>query len=309
MHGLRFCRVTTFLLSLSVSTFALAPVAIAADNTPKVTLVSSGAGKKVPLRLRVKKGQAQRITLTTNMQMSMQVNGKAAPNTEIPPVVQTMTLTAVSIAKNGDIDFVATFDQPTLGEGGAPEVRDAILTELKGMGGLKMEATVNTRGIHQKMVIRGKDQLSQVQQQLMADLERSVSQMSQPFPKEAIGTGAKWTTETHATINGIPMITLAQYELTAFNSAAGTYALNVMTSVRTDANSVTLPQPRIELNIDTLAGKGTGKTSGKTGFVMPLRASIGSTVAIGLSGNIPAGGPISLQMNMTMNMNMKTVHP
>ena len=149
-----------------------------------------------------------------------------------------------------------------------------------------MTVTVSNRGISKSAKITGKNQLSPAQKQLMTDLERSVKQLSQPFPVEPVGRGAKWTTQSTAVLNNIPMTTVANYELASVSEKTGNYTLRVTNSVRTDAKTVTLPQPPITLTIEKLDGQGTGMTTGDRKNIMPTEAQIGSIIQMALTGDV-----------------------
>lgn len=282
------------------------PNASADDGNTTVRLLDAGSGAKVALRLRPKAGQQQHFTFTTSMQMAMTVNGTRAPQVEIPPIVQSMHARILSVDPNGDIQFRITFSDAKLGDGGAPEVRTAIETELKGLARVRMEGTMTDRGINKAITVEGKEKLTELQRKLLFDLERSFKQLSQPFPEDPIAPGAKWKTETHLKMNAIPMITDTFFELVSVSKNARKYALKVATKVRSDAKSVKLPNPPITMSINSLKGKGEGQSQGDITLVLPISSTVDSTVGISMS-SVVGGERITLDMDMDMNMSVKHV--
>ncbi|MEC8024895.1 MAG: DUF6263 family protein [Myxococcota bacterium] len=293
-------------LCIALSLLYNIPNASADDGNTTVRLLDAGLGAKVTLRLRPKAGQKQHFTFTTSMQMAMKVNGTRAPQVEIPPIVQSMNAEILSVDPNGDIRFRITFSDAKLGDGGAPDVRNAIIKELKGLASVRMVGTMTDRGVNKAITVEGKEKLTEIQSKLLFDLERSFKQLSQPFPEDPIAPGAKWKTETHLTMNAIPMITDTYFELVSVSKNAHKYALKVATKVRTDAESVKLPNPPITMSINSLKGKGEGQSKGDTRLVLPISSTVDSTVGISMS-SVVAGERITLDMDMDMNMSVKHV--
>ncbi len=203
------------LLAAAAAVCLIAPSALAAPpRAPKLTLINAGTGAKAPLRLALKKGTTQRISMTMLMDLKMSMSGADMPSMKMPATKMVMDkkVTEVSADKATiamELTSMSAVDTP----GVAPGMRDGMQAMLKGLAGLTGSYVTDARGVSSAMTLRPPAKASPAAQKLVSDMKSNFETLTVPLPVEAVGAGAKWSVEQLVDRNGMEIAQLVTYEV------------------------------------------------------------------------------------------------
>lgn len=262
-----------------------------------VRLLEPGAAPHQPLRLRLRPGQAQVMTLNIKMGMQMSANGQAMPTVDIPPMIMAakMNVTGVDPAGNITAAFEYTKSEVVPGPNDNPQVVAAMQPALQSMIGLQGTVVVTPRGITKQVEIHMPENMAPEAVQQVEQMRQSMSQMSCPFPAEPVGVGGRWQVQMPIESGQMQLNQVATYTLREV--LGDTIVCDVI--MQQDAPQQIMEENGQRIVMQSLSTQGQGQMKMNLTKIVP-----DSQVAIQTRMNMhPEDQPQQqMQMNMTMNL-------
>jgi hypothetical protein len=205
-----------------------------------VEVLDNGPEPREELRFSLEAGQEFRSRMTMDFGMDLSIDGEALPSTTLP-AMEALIVTRIERVDDGVATFRFTYEE--IGTVAAPGVDPEVarqyesgLQQLKGMSGT---GSVDERGVAGEGSI---DAAGVTDPNLKAQLESFTSQISNltvPFPAEAVGVGARWKADRRAVLNGVTTDTSTTYTLRSREGSA--YTLDIVQEVTAPTGPVNLP--------------------------------------------------------------------
>lgn len=274
---------------------------------PRVELMSAGAEPKRELRYVYKKGQKEKIDLTTRTKLGMTMMGKTVDAPATPPVSMIASLEVLGVDADGTakrklaVEKVKMTEPPDPSNPGAKELAE----QLGNLEKLRGRDEVDSRGVVRaiKMEFAGSDdpQLKQI----ASSMEQNFGQLGAPFPEEAVGVGAKWRVKTRLEQLGFRLEQTATYKLVALDGDKG--KLEITIAQTAPAGKLALPgiPPGAAADLESMKGNGTGDVAFELGRTVPF-GTMETTADIKVKIDM-AGQTQSTTMKMTMNVSLRPV--
>ncbi len=277
-------------------------------TTSGVKLLSAGAEPRKVLRLHPKAGDKQRVDMTMKMAMEIQAPGAQNQGMKLPVIKMPLEVTIKSISAGGDISYESSLGQVSVEEtGGNAEVANAMksaMANLKGTG----TGTITSRGIVKSSQFdlgSGNSQTMPAFLRLNGEQMRDyISQVSAPFPEEAVGPGAKWELASPIKFQDMNISQTATYELVSID---GESVVLKSSLVQSAANQkIQNPaMPGIKLDLTKMSGNGTGESKLELSQILPTEATADSHSEVNMGMNM-GGQKQSMSMKMDINLKFQT---
>lgn len=212
----------------------------APDAEAVVELLDAGSEPRQELRFELREGQEFRARMTTLTKSDMSVDGQALPSTPLPP-------TEIVIA--GKIDDVAdgvasySFTYERLGAVAAEGVDPAVVaqydTALEKVQGLRGTGSIDDRGKAGKSTLDTSAITDPALKSTLDSVTSQVTNLTVPFPVDAVGAGARWRVVRRAVQNGITIDSSSTYTLRS--REGDRYVLGVDQTVTAPPGRANLP--------------------------------------------------------------------
>lgn len=272
----------------------------------KVSLLEAGAEPRQALRLKLAKGSSMTAEMIMKMAMKMNLNGMQPPEVPLPPTRMLMKMDVTDAAADlFNYTFEVTEAAPMETPGVQPMVMEAMQTALKGTVGLKGKGAVDARGMNKGASFELPPNMDPQTRQLMDGMRDAVGRMSAPLPLEAVGVGGKWKVDQALEQNGMKINQTATYTVTGI--AGDQVQLSVEVAMDAPAQEVKAPgmPPGAKMLLESMTGKGTGKTTLNLTRLLPDLAEV--SVDTAMKSQVEAMGQ---KQNMSMDMKMDvTIKP
>ena len=267
---------------------------------PTVTVASTGAGPKKALRYVIPAGQKATMEINLKMGMSMNMAGMAMPM-DMPGMKMTADAAVTQVDPNGDITYTLAFTGLTIEA--AADANPAVAAALQGAAAnitsMKGTSTISSRGVTKSAKMEVGDP---TMQQMLGQMTSTIENLSNPFPEEAVGVGAKWEVRQAITSGGQTSFTKTEYELMAMDG--NTVTLNTKMEQTAPPQSVSNPAlpAGTEIALEKLSGTGTGTTKITLNSLVPTveaNSSINTSMVMSMGG---ATQPVTMDMTMKMTV-------
>lgn len=187
----------TAILALTLIGVASQPAPPKDDTAPMVqpttiTLLDAGRGDLEPLRWKPKVGVSVRAKMTMAMDMAMTIDGNPMPQVDLPAYVFTIVATTKEPDASGKYPIETVYESVALEGDTDPMIRDALMQALRPLEGAKFTFKMDTRGVISEA------STANMPEQILAliggeqGVRNMIDSLSQPFPAEPIGIGARW---------------------------------------------------------------------------------------------------------------------
>lgn len=288
-------RILVLLLALAAT-----PV-VAAPALPVVKLVSAGSGPKQALRIEAPVGTSQTMTVATqvDMTMGMSMGGeKPTPTTTtVPTIALTVKVDVLDKSPEGNLHCKLAFTDATVVEDGRgnPAVVDMTKDLVKSMKGITGDVTISPTGMTLSSHLDLPESMSPQLRQQMSQMQDSLSNVSAPFPTEAVGVGARWKILQDTQANGLTIHQTTTARLVSRKGNKVVVALAV--SQTAPKQQITNPQLPPGSTMHVLAWKGSGIGSSQIDLansVLPSAATV----------DLRTGGTMRVEMG-SMKQDMK----
>jgi len=239
-------------------------------SSPQITLLNPGNEPKQELRFTPKVASKTISKMTMNTATTTLVDGQTMPQVNIPTITMNMEVEVTNVAENGDINtnFNYTDAEVVANENTTPEILSIMETQMNQLVGLSGSFLLDNRGNTKDVDIKYPENMDTNTQQMLASMVDSLTQLSAPFPTEAVGKGAKWQVINSFSTNGININQIATYELVDIQDKIAT----VNVKIEQQAGEQNIPSASMTLN--SLTGIGEGEKKINLEQIMPITATI-----------------------------------
>jgi hypothetical protein len=232
---------------------------VAVDDAVAVKLLSAGAEPRSPLRYSVTPGSKERLEMTMQISMAIEMAGNAMPPVDMPPLKMIMDIDVLPNAPNGDLSFSVTFAEISM-EGNL--VPSGTFDAIKG---LTAAVTMNDRGVVSNMKFAAETITDPTIRQIMSASD--IEKLSAPLPIEPIGVGGKWEVTQPLEVGGIKSVQKALYEIVSIDATGTTMTVSLEQSAA--AQKGQSPVPGADVSLISMTGTGKGRVVLTAGQVVP----------------------------------------
>jgi hypothetical protein len=191
------------------------------------------------------------------MTLAMTVGDKHAPPVAIPEIVTMMSENPKRLTAEGNLVHSFAIDSVDFAKDPSanPKVREALQRELPKLVGMSGEAETTPRGETLRAAFVIPPNVPEQIANLLEQTERSIREITVPFPEQPVGPGAKWTTKTSIHMNKMDMKRTANFTLSKLEGDRGT--LDVSVDLGADPQDIVDPKGN-RVHMDSMSGKGHG---------------------------------------------------
>lgn len=260
-----------------------------AEGAPTVRVLEQGAAPRRALRLALREGTTQAMTMRMRMTMSMQIDGQEQPAQSIPPLVMRATAKVGEVADDAAA-LTVTFDDASFDTTGLdPATAEQLNGSLAAVRGITSSARITDRG----QTLEGRVDTSSVTEpnvkQVLDQLSTQFSQLSVPFPEEAVGRGARWVVTQRADLSGVR--TTIENTFTLRSLEGDRYELDLAQELRGEEGPAALPgvPAGTTVTIEEYLLSGAGRVTGTLAAIVPSDST--STIEGDLRMQVVGQGP------------------
>ncbi|HEU5055987.1 MAG TPA: hypothetical protein VFU21_05660, partial [Kofleriaceae bacterium] len=188
------------------------------DRAPaafQLALLDDGREPRRQLRYPSDPPPPQKMSLSLNVAMKMNVPGSPIPPVTMPGLRLLVDLTGRDRDDGVRYEFTVTDADLTGAEAAHPSLVAAMRKGVTSLVGTSGSLSVDPRGFQRELSIGLPSGLGQELTQFMNSAKLAIGQMAIPLPEEAIGVGAKWQVEETIAQDGIQVRQKTYYELLA----------------------------------------------------------------------------------------------
>jgi hypothetical protein len=224
---------------------------------PEVKLLDAGSGARKQLRVKPTVGTKQTMVMGLKMAMSIDSPMVKLPKTQLPIMKMTMDAKVTAIDPSGDVHYDYAFTKVDVdGAGANPAVVDAVKKSSASLVGITGHVIVNTRNFTTFADINIPPDVEPTVRQMLDSVTQSFSQLSAPFPEEAVGVGAKWRVKMMLSLNGITLKQDANYTLTKLDGSQ--LAATITLDQKADPQPFSGPSVPAGLKMRVVSWQGNG---------------------------------------------------
>jgi hypothetical protein len=197
--------------------FASGPAdgASSGSGAPRVTLKSAGAAPRSPMRLTLTSDTSTAATMQFSESIDQSLDGTPTNSVDVPPIRFVVHTNVGTVEANGNapIDYsysdVGVVDDGSLSAAQLSQLKDALspLASLTGSG------TITSRNQIIDSEVSGTEALDPSVAQITDQFSDQLGSLAVPFPREAVGVGAKWRGVSSLQVNGINTTQTYDYTL------------------------------------------------------------------------------------------------
>jgi hypothetical protein len=170
-----------------------------------VTLKSAGAAPRSPLRLTLASGSTAATTLQLTESLDQSVGGRPTNSVSVPPIRFGLHTNVGSVSGNGSAPIDYTYSDVTVVDDGSVTAaqRTQLETALAPLTSLTGSGTLTARNQILDSKVTGTEALDPSLAQITDQFSDQVGEVAVPFPREAVGVGARWRGESSLRVSGI----------------------------------------------------------------------------------------------------------
>lgn len=239
-----------------------------------VQLLDAGKEPRRELRFVLRPGQTFRTRMTMTMGMNMAIDGRAMPSMPLPPM-EVLIAGRIDEVEDGVARYSFTYERigAVRTEGIDPAVASQYDTALQKMHGLQGTGSIDAQGNVGESTVDTSKVTDPTLKSTLDSMTAQISNMTVPFPTEAVGVGARWKADRRTLLNGIT--TDASHTYTLRSRDGDRYVLDVEQSVTAAPGPVEIPglgAGRAEI-VDYLV-ENRGEIAGDLTRVLPVSSDI-----------------------------------
>lgn len=189
----------------------------------KVKLLASGKAPRTRLRYRFAVGHVEPFTVTTWTTISVGAAGQVLNTIAVPGVELDTSVRVLGLARDGAARRALKIHGATvLDPADSDQNVVALLRQrLQAFDKLSVHDEMTRRGIVRAVSFNTRSISDPQTQRLMKSLKSAFGLMSVPFPRQAVGVGARWEVDTEVVQQGMHLMQAATYELTRLKGSRG----------------------------------------------------------------------------------------
>jgi hypothetical protein len=258
----------------STSSAPTAPSTTAASS-PGVVLDDAGAQPRQALALRVTAGTRSQVSFESRIGLEMTIDGETVPTGVLPATTVVLDEVVDKVDPDGTAHYSATFTKVTVvGVAGTdPEVVSQTQATVSQLEGITGTGTFGPLGGAQTLTYDTAGITDPTLRSTLDSISSQVGNLAAPFPSEPVGAGARWTTKSTATINGITMNSTNQYTLRS--RTGDTYELDFTQTADAPPGPASFPNlpAGTQASITSFTVQSTGRTTGDLTRHLPLTST------------------------------------
>jgi hypothetical protein len=271
----------------------------APNGAPTVEVLDPGAEPREALRFSVTEGTQPRATMTTKMEIGVEIGGEPMEAPPPPPVLTDMTAIVNHVDPSGDIHVTTTVENFRVGDGSAlpPEAKRS----LDQLSGLTVQAVMSANGEQRDADLDIPTDLDPQMRSLLEGMSSQLAKLAMPFPTEPVGNGARWRTHTSAELNGVRTEMSTTYTLR--ERTGDRYRADVSYDQSAPEQDAAIPgmPPGVRAHVTGMAISGSGEIDGSLAMVLPLSSTMQASGTIDW---IIDDGSNSEEMDQKLDMTM-----
>jgi hypothetical protein len=272
----------------------------AAPGDPAITIVTTGAEPRAPLRYRLASGtqQSAEIALQT-------VLTQGANTMNLPTVTIGVNLGVAEVLGNGRYRADYHFNKFDV-TGGPPGAGKAAQELFKGMGELKGHAVFTERGFVRDFSIELPADASAQLKEMADEIRQSMTESAAIFPSPPLGQGAEWTVTKTITKRGMTVEQTGRYTLAA--READRCTVDVVITQTAAPQPMTLPglPPGAVAELSTLTSDGRGSSDFDLTKPFPKTGSMKTKMEMGLTVTMKdQKQPVTMKLDVDMKLSSK----
>lgn len=235
----------------------------------QVKLVSAGAEPRQVLRLQAKPGETQKALMTLQMAMGM---GGGAELMKIPAIKIMLEVEPKSITATGDIESEMHVGDIEFGEGGAPQIADAMKASFGGLKGLVITSTLSDRGASKKSEVKLPPEADAAARQSIEQMKDSFLTTQFVLPEEPVGVGAEWQVKQKIKAQGMTIDQTTTLHLVAMDGKVLTVESSIAQSAANQkvANPA---MPQLKMDLTKMTGATKGQMTLDLAKILPIEAT------------------------------------
>jgi hypothetical protein len=257
--------------------------------TPVITIVSSGAEPRAPIRYAFSNGRKEHASMDMTMGVSVDMGGMSMPAMQMPTMHTGADFAVTDVSPAGDASYTLAFTDLTWVNSAG--VDPGILTALQSLGidmkAVSGSATVSPRGVSRNAVFDTSKITNPQMAQMMGSLSFTTQALTMPFPEEPLGPGAHWVTRSTVAANGMQTFQKTDVELVSRDATSCTIRTKLEESA--PAQTVALPglPPGMDASLESMTGTGTSTITIHFDSLVPTSEGNVQTTAVM---NVAMGG-------------------
>jgi hypothetical protein len=273
MKRILFMSICALGLLVAVSIpIGLAPRATAA-NLATVRLISAGKSPRSKLRVAVAEGAQVQGTMVMSESIVQSVGGKQINSVNTPPITVGIHVLAGTPSKAGQTPIsygysnVSVVDDGSLSQAQLSQFQAAVAP----LGSLTATGTLTSRNQVLDSKVSGTSALDPTVARLVSQLSNQLGAISTPFPREAVGIGARWQGTSLVHVSGITLRQVTEYTLRQRTGSQFVVAITTtQTAPRQRADIPGVPKgTKVEVVKSNVSGSGSA-TQDLTRPMLPI---------------------------------------
>jgi hypothetical protein len=230
---------------------------------PVVKLLNPGEAPRKALRYHFTEGKTETLVMDMKMSMNMQSDGQSLFNMSIPVVRVVMVFDDTRLSKEGSLHYNFRVTSTTLvdvGPNPAPQLTQ-LSNDLKVMEGLSGWALVTPRGETIDFHLNDPPPSATSQQsidQMVANMRKSMNNVSAPLPEEPVGRGAQWEVTMPLRSKEFSGTQIATYTLSEVKGDTGRLDVKLVQQIPKENVSLPPTPAGTTMSLDSLSSSGVG---------------------------------------------------
>jgi hypothetical protein len=241
----------------------------------EVKVLEAGADPRQELRLHPKPGDKQTVAMTIKLSLDTAIGEVPGQSMKLPEIKMTSDFTVKSVSDGGDIACEMVISEASVADdgGGMSQLLEPLSAALSAMKGMTGTGTISSRGAGKGIELKVPANADAQTRQVMDQMKDAFSTMVVPMPKEAVGSGAKWTVNMPTKSQGISIEQTATYELASIEGDRLTVKLTLAQKAA-NQKIQNAAMPGLKLNLTKLTGQGTGTATFDLTQLLPLEKTV-----------------------------------
>ncbi len=254
-------RVLVFLCVVALLCVAPARGADAAGEAPAIEVLDPGAEPRERLRIDVEEGDEFSASFELRQQIEQEIDGEPSPLEPVPAIREDLLVRVQDVTSKGRVTYTFEVQKVEIVDatGVAPELVDELEDDLATLSDVEGDATVNARGVFLESNIDIPDDVPATVRDLLEQLRQQLPSLTVPFPREAVGVGARWRAPLDVTFAGIESENANEYALLEQNGSRLVVGVSVrQRATPQDVDSPSAPEGAdVRLESSRFDGSGT----------------------------------------------------
>ena len=189
----------------------------AAVNATPVQLLSAGKAPRSTLRMAVVDGAVAQGTMQMSESTVQSAGGKTINSSSPPPFTTAIRVTAGAASPTGNLPI--SYNYPSVGVVNDGSLSDAQVGQyqaaLAPLAALTGTGTLTARNQIIDSTIAGTEGLDPTVAQVVSQVSNQLGAFSVPFPREAVGIGARWRGTSKLNVSGVEARQVIEYTMRA----------------------------------------------------------------------------------------------